>query len=60
LALKLMRPGFGPALKRLVRCKRRGVTPADITLTPLNAACALHPSRRSRFGTWALAAQLNA
>jgi hypothetical protein len=34
-----------------------GVTPADITLAPLIAARTLHPSRRSGFGTWALAAQ---
>src|SRR5690349_11179136 len=37
-----------------------GVTPADITLAPLNAARTLHPSRRSGFGTWALAARLSA
>src|SRR5690349_7063723 len=36
-----------------------GVTPADITLAPLNAARTLHPSRRSGFGTWALAARLS-
>jgi hypothetical protein len=35
-----------------------GVTPADITLAPLIAARTLQPSRRSGFGTWALAAQL--
>src|SRR5690349_9708381 len=57
--LKPARPGAGPAAEPPTLWLWRGVTPADMTLAPLNAARTLHPSRRSGFGTRALAARLS-
>ena len=51
---KLARPGFGPALKRLVKSKpsrRRAACIARLTC--------VHAVRRVGFGSWALAAQLS-
>src|SRR5690349_20118227 len=57
--LKLARPGFGPALKRLGRTNSDGGTPPATFRAPLIAARTSQPPRRASFGTRALAVQLS-
>src|SRR5687767_12778682 len=60
IALKLSRPGFGPALKRLVQSKRGRRPAGRHALAPQSRRDLPRPLGRSGFGTWALAAQLSA